>query len=276
MVSLFRIEFYKQFRRLRTLVAFGVVIGLPILIATAIHARNRPDRERREGLFRLARLSGLVMPAATLAVMSAFLLVIVVAMFAGDSVAGDASSGNLRYVLLRPVNRTKLLSVKLVVTLLMTWFVTIAVAASGLAIGVAYFGWKPLALPVGTLGLAGPLVLSTGTLIGHLALATAYVAFGLTAIVAVGTFFSVLSDNPAGAIGAAVGVYIVSSILDGIEALGVVRYGFPTHYSSVWERLFTDNNLSHDIWAGVGVQLGWLAVFAGLSIWWFGRKDIKS
>lgn len=42
--------------------------------------------------------------------------------------------------------------------------------------------------------------------------------------------FSTLTDIAASAIGATVGVYIVSEILDSISQLGQVRYAFPSHY----------------------------------------------
>ena len=107
-IALVRTEFFKATARLRTLIIAAILVGLPTLIVVAIHARgNRVDRggDRGEGLFRLAHQSGLLVPAAVLAVMSGFLLVVIAGTFAGDSVAGDASWGNLRYLLMRPVPR---------------------------------------------------------------------------------------------------------------------------------------------------------------------------
>jgi ABC-2 type transport system permease protein len=106
--------------------------------------------------------------------------------------------------------------------------------------------------------------------------AAAYVAFGFTALLALGTLFSTLTDGPAGAIGATVGVYIVSEILDGISELGVIRYGFPTHYLDAWQTMFLENRYSPDMIAGVIVQLAYLVVFGAAAIAWFNRKDISS
>ncbi len=85
-----------------------------------------------------------------------------------------------------------------------------------------------------------------------------------------------VSDSSASAIGATVGVYIVSEILDGISQLGTVRYGFPTHYMDLWQTMFTENRYSHDMIAGIVVQLGYLVVFGVLATVWFRRKDIRS
>ena len=69
------------------------------------------------------------MPAAVLSVMSGFLLVVVAGTFAGDSVAGDAAWGNLRYLLMRPVPRGRLLVAKAFVAGVLIWVCTILVAS---------------------------------------------------------------------------------------------------------------------------------------------------
>lgn len=281
MIPLLRTEFTKAVRRRRTLVIFAALAALPVVITLALNARSaRPEGRggAGEGLFRLARQSGLVVPAAVLAIMSSFLLIVIAATFAGDTVAGDAGSGNLRYLLLRPVSRTKLVVAKAAIAWLLIWATTIVAAVAALLAGIAVFGAHPLTVPASSSGLLGltTFTLSTGTLLGRLAIGTAYVAFGFTALLALGVFFSTLTDTPAGAIGGAVGVYIVSEILDGISELGSVRYGFPTHYTDAWQAMITENKFSHDMVAGILVQVAYLVVFGAAALWWFGRKDIVS
>jgi hypothetical protein len=150
MIALVRTEFTKAARRMRTLVVVVLLIGLPTLIVTAIHARHGGEDTNggpADGLFRLARQSGLLVPAAVLAVMSTFLLVVIAGMFAGDSVAGDAGWGNLRYLLMRPVARGRLLIAKVFVAGTLIWAVTILAALAGLGAGVALFGLHPVVLP---------------------------------------------------------------------------------------------------------------------------------
>lgn len=281
MIPLLRTEFTKAVRRRRTLVIFAALVALPVVITLALNARSARSEGRGgagEGLFRLARQSGLVVPAAVLAIMSGFLLIVIAATFAGDTVAGDAGSGNLRYLLLRPVSRIKLVVAKAAIAWLLIWATTIVAAVAALLAGIAVFGAHPLIVPASSSGLLGvaAFTLSTATLLGRLAIGTAYVAFGFTALLALGVFFSTLTDTPAGAIGGAVGVYIVSEILDGISELGTVRYGFPTHYTDAWQTMITENKFSHDMVAGILVQVAYLVVFGTAALWWFGRKDIVS
>jgi ABC-2 type transport system permease protein len=280
-IALLRTEFVKAARRTRTLTMALLLVGLPTLIVIAINSRGeRRGRDAGEGLFRLAQQSGYLVPAAVLSVMSGFLLVVIAGMFAGDSVAGDASWGNLRYLLMRPVPRGRLLVAKAIIAGALIWAATILVALAGLVAGVILFGAHPITVPgLGSLA-SGSLVngfqLSEGVLLLRVGIGTAYVAFGFTALLALGTFFSTLTETSASAIGATVGVYIVSEILDGITQLGRVRYFFPTHYLDSWQAMFTDNRYSHDMVTGVLVQLAYLAVFGTIAIVWFRRKDIRS
>jgi ABC-2 type transport system permease protein len=277
-IALFRTEFVKAAVRVRTLVVVAVLIALPTLIVVAIKARgDRPGRgQNGEGLFRLAQQSGLLVPAAVLGVASGFLLVVIAGLLAGDSVASDSAWGNLRYVLMRPVSRTRLLLAKAAVAAALIWACVIVVALTALVAGLIAFGSHPVTVPLVSGGGVGSFTLSTTTVLVRVAVGTAYVAFGFTALLAIGTFMSTLTDTPTGAIGATIGIYIVSEILDGIDQLGEVRYGFPTHYLSAWQPLLTENRWSGDIAAGIIVQLAYLVVFGAAAIIWFRRKDIRS
>lgn len=275
MIGLVRTEFVKAAIRTRTLVIAVLLVGLPTLIVVAINARGRrANNDNGEGLFRLAQQSGVLIPAAVLSVMSGFLLVVVAGTFAGDSVAGDAAWGNLRYVLMRPVQRGRLLVAKALVAGFLIWVCTVLVVVAALIAGVALFGSHSVVVP--TLpGITG-FELGTGTLLLRVLVATAYVAFGFTGLLAVGMFFSTLTDTPTGAVGATIGVYIVSEILDSISQLGTIRYGFPTHYMTAWQAMFTENRYSQDMVIGIVVQLAYLVVFGTAAIVRFRSMDIRS
>jgi ABC-2 type transport system permease protein len=275
-ISLVRTEFVKAAVRMRSLVIAALLVGLPTLIVVAINARGRRvNNDNGEGLFRLAQQSGLLIPAAVLSAMSGFLLVVVAGTFAGDSVASDATWGNLRYVLMRPAPRGRLLVAKAIVAGMLIWTCTLLVALAALVAGIVLFGAHAVVVP--TLpGLSGGFVLSTATLLGRVAIATLYVAFGYTALLAIGTLFTTLTDTATAAVGATIGVYIVSEILDSISQLGTIRYGFPTHYMGAWQSMFTDNHYSSDMVVGIVVQLAYLVVFGTAAVIRFRTMDIRS
>ncbi len=289
MIALFRVELVKATKRIRTLSAVALAAGIPILVGVAVKARgDRGGGDRGGGLFLLSRQSGVVLPGVALTLMSAFFLVVLVAMFAGDAIAGDAATGNLRYLLVRPIRRGRLLAAKTAVAFLYAWVLTITVTLAALAFGVAVFGWHSVSLLNGraivgsplspgiSSALLGAITVDPGRLLLDVLLATAYVAFSMSALVAVGVFFSTLTDSAAGAIGGAVGVYIVSDIFGQVTPLGVLRYGLPTWYSDAWRSLLLRNEVSHDLLPGAVVQVVWAAVFLVLASWWFARKDIAS
>jgi ABC-2 type transport system permease protein len=281
MVALLRTELVKAVWRVRTLVVLAVLIGLPLVIVGAIRDRSRrpPPSDGSVGLFRLGYESGLLVPAGVLSVMGAFLLVVIAGMLAGDAVAGDATTGNLRYLLLRPVSRTKLLVAKATVAGLLTWACVALVTVVALVAGVASFGGGGVRVPgrppLDGNPAIGPYLLSERAILLRVAFAAAYVALGLTALLAMGVFFSVISDSASGAIGAAIASYIVSQILVAIPELGRIRYALPTYYTGYWKRIFLWNEFPDELWVGMAAQAAYLAVFGTAAIVWFRRKDIR-
>ncbi|MCU1459913.1 MAG: putative integral rane protein [Actinomycetia bacterium] len=270
MIALFRTELMKQFRRPRTYVALGTMVAVPIIITIALKLNPPGQGEGPDDLFFLSSSTGLIVPAASLVVMSRFLLIGVVSMFAGDAVASEASWGNLRALLTRPVKRGRLLAAKLSVVGLMTVLATALILISGLVAGVIAFGLHPLDIPFVNIHH------STGALLGDLVIAGVYVAWSLTGILTLGFMISTMTDSPGGAIGAAFGLYVTSAILDNITAIGPIRNVLPTHYFDAWTRLFTGHANTGDMWRGALLQIPYALIFGGMAWWWFRRKDILS
>jgi ABC-2 type transport system permease protein len=270
-IALVRTELVKNLRRTRTYVAYGILMLIPVIMTVAIDLN--PPNGRDEGrLLLLASQTGLILPAFALRVTSAFLLVIVVALFGGDAIAGEASWGNLRYMLMRPVARGRLVFAKFVVAVFCAWLAVVIVVITGLVVGTIVFGADPIGLPLSL--VTG--VQSTGDILAHLGVATAYVAWSLTGVVAFSFMVSCMTDAPFGAIFAGVGLYFTSLILDAISSLGSIRYVFPTHYFDTWVDLVTRGHWSSDMWRGVVLQLAYVLLFTLIGLWWFKRKDILS
>jgi ABC-2 type transport system permease protein len=109
------------------------------------------------------------MPLASLSLMSRFLLPAVVAIYAGSAIAEEATWGSLRYLLLRPVSRHRVLLAKLVVVLVLSLTATIIIATTGIIESVVAFGWKPVLTPSLT-------EVQPGTALLRLVVATLYLA----------------------------------------------------------------------------------------------------
>jgi ABC-2 type transport system permease protein len=277
MLRLIRVELVKQLRRPRTWVVLAFVIIVPIIITVALKANppslNDDGGDGRNGgvrFFYLASQSGLLVPIATLRVMSEFFLVVIFCLFAGDSIASEAGWGNLRFLLTRPIGRGKLLAAKLVVAAFYSALATALIVVSGLIAGGIAFGYEGISIPL--LGIS----MSVGTILGKIALSAVLAAWGIAGIAAFAFMLSTMMDNSAGAIMGAVGLYIVTSILGAIDSIGPIRYGFPTFYNGAWADLFRGADFGGDMVRNVVAQIPYLIVFVGIGLWWFRRKDVTS
>jgi len=262
-----RVEMRKQTFRSRTYIALGLMAGLPILLTLIIKFGSRHHNDR--DFFALASHSGINMPLAALAAASSFLLVVIVSLFAGGAVSEEANWGSLRYLLLSPVQRGRVLSSKLAVAGILATLATVLVTISGLAAGTLAFGWHPVASPDGV-------VFSQWTAVGKLAVSTVYVAWCMAGIVSLAFMISTMTNAPMGAVAGSVGLSIVSQILDAISSLGSLRTLLITHYWHAWEGLFANPTTSSDVLKGVLLQVPYVVVFLVLAWWWFDRRDILS
>ena len=109
-----RVELVKLMRRPRSWVSVALLCGLPALVAVFVVVTHlAPPPGQGPALLSAVLSSGSLFPAAALAIVLPVFLPIAVAVVAGDSIAGEAGTGMLRYLLARPVGRTRLLAAKL-------------------------------------------------------------------------------------------------------------------------------------------------------------------
>ncbi len=276
------VELARQLKRVRTYVSFGIVALIPIILTIAYKFGGTPHRGKHAiAMIDLTSHSGLNVPIIGLSVMG-IVFVIVAASFAGEAVAGEASWGALRYLLIRPVRRGRILAGKLaVVAVLVVVAILIAVVVS-LVAGVIAFGWHPVyvfASNVGNgIGVLGKPVgaISEVAALARVALSGAYVIWSLAFVVAFAFMLSTLTDKAFGAIAGGFGIAVVSQILDAISQLGSIRYGLPTHYMEAWNGLFVQPTQTADMVRGALLQIPYVLVFGAIAWWWFRRKDITS
>lgn len=266
-------EWRRQASRRRTQFTLAGMVLLPLIVLVAFEFGGDGDDNAGRGEFaslvELATSGGLNFALFSLFVSASFLLVVVVALFCGDTVASEASWGSLRYLLAAPVPRARLLAVKLVVALAYSALALLLLAGTALVAGTLRYGWGPLRSTVAAEIPAGEGVLRLLAILGYLAVALLVVA-GLAFLLSVST------DAPLGAVGGAVLLWILSSILDQITALGAIRNVLPTHYSSAWLGLLSTPAQTDDIVKGCISAIAYATVFWSLAFWRFTRKDVVS
>jgi ABC-2 type transport system permease protein len=267
-------EIRRQAARRRTQLALGFLVLLPLIILVAFQLNPGEDDNRRgdggfSALVDVATSGGPNFALFTLFVSAGFLLVVVVALFCGDAVASEASWGSLRYLLAIPVPRARLLGVKLTAALLYCAVAMLVLTGTALLAGTLAYGWHPMQAPVGGTLAPGDAVLRLLAVLGYLAVT-------LLVVGALAFLLSVSTDAPLGAVGGAVLLYIVSSILDQITALGGLREYLPTHFNDAWLGLLSMPMQTDDVVRGCIASVAYSAVLLGLAWWRFLRKDIVS
>ncbi|GIH17575.1 ABC transporter permease [Rugosimonospora africana] len=269
----FRTELRRQASRRRTQLSLGFMVLLPLVILLAFEFGGGNggggDRGQFAALADIAKSGGLNFALFTLLVSASFLLVVVVALFCGDTVASEASWGSLRYLLAAPVPRGRLLGSKLLVSLFYSLCSLILLTGTALLAGTLRYGWHPLRTTV-----AGDI--APGTAVVRLLGIVGFVAVTLLITAGLAFLLSVSTDAPLGAVGGAVLLQILSGILDQITALGSIRVILPTHYGDAWLGLISNPVQTDDMVKGAIATLAYAAVFFGTAWWHFMRKDVVS
>jgi ABC-2 type transport system permease protein len=269
----FRTELRRQATRRRTQLALGFMVVLPLIILIAFEFGddngNGPRRSQFAALADIATAGGLNFALFTLLVSSSFLLIVVVALFCGDTVASEASWGSLRYLLAVPVPRARLLGSKLLVSLFSCAVALLLLTGTALLAGTLRYGWQPLQTTV-----AGDI--PSGTAVLRLLEILGYLAVSLLVVASLAFLLSVSTDAPLGAVGGAVLLQILSSILDQITALGNLRLILPTHYANAWLGLLSNPVQTDDMVKGMISALAYAAFFFACAWYRFLRKDVVS
>jgi ABC-2 type transport system permease protein len=259
-LGLFRSELVTVFRRWRTLALLAVLAAVPLLVGIAVRLETDDGSSAggprgNDGPAFIAQVSnnGLFLTFAALAVTLPFFLPMTIGVVAGDAVAGEAAAGTLRYLLVAPAGRTRLLLAKFASVLSFCLAATLVVTASALAVGFALF-------PVGGVTLLSGTDIPLSEGIARALLIAALVAASLIGLAALGLFISTLTDSGVGAMAATVGLLITVQIVDNIPQLHVVHpYLFPHYWLS-----FADLLRDPVTWGGIGRNLGLQALYAAV------------
>jgi ABC-2 type transport system permease protein len=272
------VEAARQIRRRRTQVALGLLVALPLLLVAAFLSGSPADPvsastgtavAKGQSLADLATVSGANFALFVVYVSSTFLLVVIVALCCGDTVASEAGWGSLRYLLAAPVPRSRLLRAKLWVGLGSSAAGLVILAGVALAVGTLAFGWGPLQTPSGA-------AFPPGEALGRLVAVLCSVAVALLPVAALAFALSVSTDSPLGAVGGAVMLFIASSILEAVDALGELRSLLPTRYALAWLGLLSSPAQLEDVVKGCVSALAYASAFLVLAWWRFLHKDILS
>jgi ABC-2 type transport system permease protein len=273
------VELSLMLRRRRVWLCWGLLCALPALVGVLLAATDLAPPPGRGGAFLSAVLgNGQIFPAAALAIVLPVFLPITVALVSGDLVAGEASAGTLRYLLVRPVGRLRLLVAKLVSVAVFVLLAVLLVALTGYGVGVALFGFGEGATAGGGAAVASlsGVPLSPAELVARTGLTVGYLALCMLALGAVGLFLSTLTDSPLAAALGVLALVVTSAALLPLEAAGFLHPYLPTTHWLAWLDLFRVPVLWTAVREGATVQLAYVLVGFGAAWANFTTKDVTS
>ena len=265
------VELRRQFKRRRTLGVLALMVALPLILIGALQLGGADDAAAngRVNLVDVATSSGLNFTLFTLFATTGFFLVVVFALFFGDTVASEASWGSLRYALATPVPRPRLLRQKWLAALVLSvGAMVVLVAVASVAGGIA-FGFADVQTPIG-------LSLAQGTATVRLLAMVGYLAVHLMVVGSLAFWLSTVTDAPLAAVGGAVFTTVVFAVLEQVEQLGGIRDWFPTAFNYAWTDLLQTPVDDGDLFRGVVQGLAYAAVFTALAFRHFARKDVTA
>jgi ABC-2 type transport system permease protein len=271
-------ELVKTYRKWRSYIAFlaiGVVVPL-VFLAMKLQG-DTMVRGITRGIARDFVVLGNVLNGyfVTIFLMNALWIHIpfLLTLTAGDQLAGEATGGTFRLMLIRPRSRTFILLTKYLVTLIYTASVVLFLAILSLGLGVLLFGSGDLFVPERSI-----VILPEAEALVRILFGFALATWGMFTVASLAFFFSSLVDNALGPIIATMATIIIFYVITNIPAdlfAAVKPYLFTTHLD-LWQKALEEPINWTGLWTSAAALGAYSVGFLGLSWYIFVRKDILS
>jgi ABC-2 type transport system permease protein len=263
-LRLLRSELGLVFGRKRNLVLLAVLAAVPVLLGLVLRLsspQSGANGGAGNGPAFLSQVTGngVFLAFLTLVVESTLILPLVVAVVAGDSIAGEATRGTLRYLLTVPAGRTRLLGIKFTATVMFCVGACLLVSAVAVAMGAILF-------PVGPVTLLSGTSVSLGAGLLRLLCVALYLAAAMASLGTIGLAISVFTEHPVGAIAAILVIAVASEVADTVSQLGAIHPYLPTHWWLSFDALLRvpvawselgHGLLSFGIYAAIFLSVAW-------------------
>ncbi len=260
------------FRRWRNLALLAVLVILPVVLGIGLKVAgpNGGDGGGPEATF-FAQLAGngVFLAFIALSILLTLVLPLVIAVVSGDSLAGEAGAGTLRYLLTVPAGRTRLLAVKYTAVVIFGLAACLLVTVVSLIMGVILF-------PVGPVTLLSGTTVSLGVGLLHLLYVTLYVAAAMAALGAIGLAISSFTEHPIGAIAAVLVLAVASEVADQVAQFAVIHPYLPTHFWLSFDSLLRTPIDTSTLLHGLLSFAVYIVIFCSIAWARFASADVTS
>ncbi|HXX65019.1 MAG TPA: ABC transporter permease [Bacteroidota bacterium] len=278
MSGLFRNELLKTFTKWRTYIGFVAVGVIVPLVEIGLKIEGGPLlRSATRSLVQDFVLIGNLFNAyfITYFIMNSLWIHIpfLISLVAGDEIAGEATGGTLRILLIRPPSRTRILGAKYLTTIFYTASLVLFLGALSIGLGLALFGKGDLLVPGRSLT-----IIPQGEVPWRLAAAFALAIWSMWCVASLAFLFSSLVENAIGPIIGTMAVMIVFLIISTtqISLFADLRPYLFTTYINVWQKAMEQPIPWPEILRHSAI-LGCFTVGFFLATWYiFVKKDVLS
>lgn len=274
-----KLELYKIFRRPRTYISFAIITAITFVIQLAMLVDGSSFMDfALQGVGEQFDIQGNVLNGylVTYLILQSLLIHIplLVALVAGDALAGEANLGTLRLLFTKPVSRPKLVLVKFAASLIYTLMLLMWLAVVGLGLSLVLFGEGDM---INLKSDAFVMLLKDDIMWRYLA-AFCFAALAMTAVAALALLLSAFADNAIGPIISTMGIIVVLTILSNLELplFNTIKPYLLTTHMIGWKGFFDDPVPYGAIQCSALVLVIYTVLFITVTILYFNKKDIKS
>jgi ABC-2 type transport system permease protein len=266
-----RTTFFRRRNQLLLLVValFPLLIGIGLKAAAPHGGGGNGPGAGGAAFFSQLAGNGVFLTFIALSLLLILVLPVVVAVVSGDSIAGEAGYGTLRYLLAVPAGRTRLLLVKYAMIVAWSVAATFIVSVVALIVGVALFPAGPVTLLSGT-------TVSLGVGLFRVLLVTLYVCAAMAAVGAIGLAISTFTEHAIGAIAALMMLIVASEVVDNIPQFASVAPYLPTHWWNSFDSLLRAPIDTTTTWHGLLSFVIYAALFLAIAWARFTSADVTS
>jgi len=279
MFKLLRIELFKIFRRSRTYISFGAIAAIVLLIQLAFYIDgNAYIQFMLQSLTDTFSVDGNILNGYLICYIVLQTLLIhvplLIALVAGDMIAGEANMGTLRLLISKPISRSGLITSKFLASSIYTLLLLLWMAFLSLVLSVLLFGVSDLIIFKSDLIT----ILEKSDILWRYFAAFGFAAIAMITVAALALLLSLFAENSIGPIITTMSIIIVLTILTTMDLPlfnSMKPYIFTSHMLG-WKGFFDDPVQYGSVMRSAVILLLHIVVFVGSAIVIFKRKDVLS
>ena len=277
MLNLIRWELFKTYSKWRTYIGFiAVGVLIPLILWLIWLAGENMIANRMRSLQNDFLITGNIFNGWVLAqiIMNSLWVHVptLIALVAGDQLAGEATAGTFRLTLIRPMSRTRQLNAKYFATLIYTASLVLFIAILSIGFGHLIFGSGDLV----AFDRDMITILPESELPLRFLLAYALAIWSMFTVATLAFFISSFVENAIGPIVTTMTIIVVCLIISNLpfDSVEPVKPWLFTSYMDVWQQAFRDPFDWTKIMNSLAALGAYDLVLWGATLFIFRRKDI--